>query len=59
MTTYQDVMQAIRDGEDAAAVEAMIASETAALTDAQMADLRDELAERDERDEKTTRGGTS
>lgn len=44
MTTYQDVMQAIRDGADAADVESMIVDPRAALTDHQMASLRAELA---------------
>jgi hypothetical protein len=46
--TYQDVLQAIRDDRDAEDIEAMIADDRAALTDAQMADLRAELAERAE-----------
>jgi hypothetical protein len=46
--TYQDVLQAIRNDVDAASVEAMIADDHAALTDAQMSDLRGELAARDE-----------
>jgi hypothetical protein len=47
MTTYQDVIQAIRNGAAAEDVEAMIASPRSQLTDAQMADLRDELTRRD------------
>jgi len=45
--TYQDVMQAIRDGADTGDVEALIADERTAVTDAQAADLRAELATRD------------
>jgi len=41
--TYQDVISAIRNGEDAESVEAMLADDRAQLTDAQVADLRDEL----------------
>lgn len=44
MKTYQDVMQMIRDGADAADVEAVLADEHTPLTDAQIADLRAELA---------------
>ena len=50
-TYYQDVMQAIRDGQDARDVEAMIADERAHLTDAQCEDLRAELSRRDSREE--------
>lgn len=46
MTTYADVMQAIRDGADAEVVESMLADEHAAITDAQIAMLREELAGR-------------
>jgi hypothetical protein len=47
MKIYQDVLQAIRDGEDADIVEAMISDESTAVTDVQMADLRQELEMRD------------
>lgn len=45
--TYQDVLQMIRDGADASDVEAVLVAEATPLTDAQIADLRRELAERD------------
>lgn len=45
---YQDVMQMIRDGADAEDVEAVLVDERTPLTDAQIADLRAELAARDE-----------
>jgi len=45
--SYQDVMQAIRDGQDEDTIEAMIFDEKACLTDTQMADLRAELQQRE------------
>lgn len=44
--TYQTVLTAIRNDVDAIEIEALIASERAQLTDAQMADLRSELGRR-------------
>jgi hypothetical protein len=43
-TTYQDVLQAIRDGENKEAVEAMLVDERVQLTDVQIADLRAVMA---------------
>lgn len=46
--TYQDVTQMIVDGVSAEEIEAVLADERTALTDAQIEDLRSDLAARDE-----------
>lgn len=46
--TYQDVDQMIRDGASAEEIEVVLADERTALTEAQIEDLRSDLAARDE-----------
>lgn len=49
MISYEDVEQAMHDGASAAEIEAMLRDERAALTDAQIDSLREDLQARHER----------